>query len=82
LSDPAAPSSRAQPHTTRARANRTGRAARGQVLQILATSVDRGACIRDLSQYPGEVLLRASRARVHSRNLVRAYVRACRIGCD
>ena len=27
----------------------------GQVLMAKVTSVDRGACIRDLSQYPGEV---------------------------
>jgi hypothetical protein len=26
------------------------------VIQTRASSIDRGACIRDLSQYPGEVL--------------------------
>ena len=47
----------------------------GQVLMAKVTSVDRGACIRDLSQYPGEVRkdkntsTRAvhARARTHAR---------------
>ena len=39
----------------------------GQVLMAKVTSVDRGACIRDLSQYPGEVR-RGMREHAHTQD--------------
>ena len=39
----------------------------GQVLMAKVTSVDRGACIRDLSQYPGEVR-RGMREHMHTQD--------------